>query len=728
MRNFLNGLIERHIGLTGDRLVRLGRIVSIAGALSGLNVISYAVGSSLFVDRIGASGLPLSYVLVGLFSGPIYVWFAKIADQQARPLLTRRVLIGSALLFVLLRLCLPLDSTVVYYAIYVLVYFQWTLQLDVVLPSLISDYYTSREYNLYAPWIVMSQAVGGIIGGGLVSVLAQSIGAETLLLMISPLALVIYWRVQVLERREKTIDLDAAPQKNTADFKANQGAKRERGNPTDTQNPPPAESRLGRRDIFRRYPIVRLLAASVFLWIVLYSLAEYQYFEIYSLRFEDNLDDLTAFLGQFSAVNSVAQLVALYVLTRRAIEQLGVRRLTVFYPFTTLLCFCGLTLSPSFAIGLATHINSATIETTFNQPIHTLFYHPIPTRIVGTVRALCDGFSYSSGLLVVGILLLLSQTLELPRTGIALFGVVLSGLYLFVRYRLSDEYFKTLVANLGDDELDPEDVRAGFASIPATRVKELLAQLQSGNDAQRRRILKFLPYIKRPSRAIAVIESLIPNADRSLRQAIVNCWRDCGDRDSGVPRYLRASLHHSDPSLRAVVLNAYIVRQDPLSEAEVMSLINLGDSDEEALSVYQNLELETLTHIAADLLPTKSAALSDRCDHFWLRLTNASSDEASTATATRLNIAIQAIRDTQNQILRSRLEDVLRSTRTPTSSARSSAPSLNLPLIDPMPKNSPWPKSRCLTSATRIHGFGLARSSYSAPSLSPNSGKPSPKV
>jgi HEAT repeat protein len=334
----------------------------------------------------------------------------------------------------------------------------------------------------------------------------------------------------------------------------------------------------------------------------------------------------------------------------------------VLYPFTTLLCFCGLSLSPSFAIGLATHINSATIETTFNQPIHTLFYHPIPTRIVGTVRALCDGFSYSSGLLLVGILLLLSQTFELPRVGIALFGVVLSGLYLFVRYRLSDEYFKTLVANLGDDELDPDDVRAGFASIPPTRVRELLDQLQSGDETQQRRILQFLPYIKRPSRAIDVLEALIPNADRSLRQAIVYCWRDCGDRDAGVSRYLRATLHHPDPNIRTVALNAYIIRQAPLSEAEVFSIINLGDSEAETLSVYQRLELETLAHIAADLLPDKSEALIDRCNGFWQRLTS-TNDEASTATATRLNIAIQAIRDTQNPILRSRLEDVLRSTQ-----------------------------------------------------------------
>ncbi|TAF55952.1 MAG: hypothetical protein EAZ61_03775, partial [Oscillatoriales cyanobacterium] len=399
-----------------------------------------------------------------------------------------------------------------------------------------------------------------------------------------------------------------------------------------------------------------------FLWIVLYSLAEYQYFEIYSQRFEHHLDDLTSFLGQFSAVNSVAQLVALYVLTRKAIEQLGVRRLTVFYPLTTLLCFCGLSVSPSFAIGLATHINSSTIETTFNQPIHTLFYHPIPTRIMGTVRALCDGFSYSSGLLLVGVLLLLSQTFELPRVGIALFGVALSGLYLLVRYRLSEEYFKTLVANLGDDELDPEDVRAGVASIPATRVRELLAQLQSGNETQQKRILQFLPYIKRPSRAIEVLEALIPTAERSLRQAIVYCWRDCGDRDAGVSRYLRAALHHPDPSIRAVALNAYIIRQDPLSEAEVVSIINLGEVEAETLAVYQRFELDTLAHIAADLLAEKSEALTDRCDRFWQTLTS-NSGEASTATATRLNIAIQAIRDTHNPTLRSRLEDMLRSTQ-----------------------------------------------------------------
>jgi HEAT repeat protein len=660
MRNLLTSFIERHVGLTGDRLVRLGRIVSIAGLLSGLNVVSYAVGSSLFVDRIGASGLPLSYVLVGLFSGPIYVWFAKIADQQARPLLTRRVLVGSALLFVLLRLCLPLDSDVVYYAIYILVYFQWTLQLDVVLPSLISDYYTSREYNQYASWIVMSQAFGGIIGGVLVSVLARPIGAETLLLMISPLALVIYGRVQVLERYEKNIDLDAATYAVTASSKAAKPAELKL---TETKNPRPSESRLGRRAIFLRYPIVRLLAVSVFLWIVLYSLAEYQYFEIYSAQFEGHLDNLTSFLGNFSAINSVIQLVALYALTRRAIEQIGVRRLAIFYPLTTLLCFCGLSISPTFPIGLATHINSATIETTFNQPIHTLFYHPIPTRIAGTVRALCDGFSYASGLLVVGGLLLLSQGFDLPRSGIALFGVALSGVYLFARYRLSEEYFKTLVANLGDDELDPEDVRAGFSSIPRTRVRELLAQLQSGNEIQQRRILQFLPYIKRPSEAIGAIETLIPNADRGLRQAIVRCWQECGDRDAGVVDYLRATLHHPNPSLRAVALNAYVVRQDPLSEAEVLNLLDFGAAETEALSVYQRLEFDILTHIAAELLPSKSEPLAQRCDRFWQRLTHASRDEAGTATATRLDIAIQAIRDTASPILRSRLEDVLQTTQ-----------------------------------------------------------------
>ncbi|MGD1901547.1 MAG: hypothetical protein ACFB9N_04845 [Geitlerinemataceae cyanobacterium] len=650
MRNLAKSFIEQQTGLSGGRLMRLWRIVCIAGLMSGMNVVGYTIGCSLFVDRIGASGLPLSYVFVGLVASPLYVWFANILNRSAKPRLVRWILMVSALVLTALWACLRLDSPAIYYAIYVFTYFQWTLQLDIVLPNLISDYYTSRDYNRYAPWIVMAQTLGGTLGGGFVGLAAGTIGAPALLLAVVPLALLVWWRVRVLELGEAPID---AAQKEA------EARQRRRSGEADN------DGYVGRLTIFRRYPIVRLLAASTFLWVILYSLAEYQYFEIYSLRFQGSLADLTAFLGGFSAINSVTQFAMLYVVTRAAIDKLGVRRMAVFYPLTTLLGFVGLAFSPSFGFAIAMNVNSATIETSFNQPIHTLFYNPIPTRIAGTVRALCDGFSYSSGLLVVGVALLLTEALDFPLTGVAAIGVLLSLAYVLTRYRLSEEYFKTLVANLGDEELDPDDVRAGFASIPRSRVRELLAQLESGDAAEKKQILQFLPYIKKPSQATETLKALIPEADRGLRQEIVNCWRDCGDRDPQVSRDLRAHLYDSVPSLRAVSLHACVVRREVLAREEAIAAIEQNEAERDALSAYESIELETLAYLAAELLSPeqKGPELADRCDRFWQDLAGHTLDAASTATATRLDIAIQAIRDTGSEALRERLDEVLRTTQ-----------------------------------------------------------------
>jgi len=635
---------ERYLGIPHLDLPRLARTVSIAGLFSGLNVLSYAVASSLFVDRIGSTGLPFSYILVGLVASPLYFWFSKIADQQSRPQLARSILLVTAVTFVILRLLLTADVTLTYYVIYILAYFQWTLQLDVVLPSLISDYYTSREYNRYTHFITMAQALGGLMGGAIVGLLAERLGSSNLLLLVPPLAMLILWRVMDLETHEQPIGSVVAR--------------------SFTQPVNPEPRRISRRALWKEYPLIRLLATSVFLWIVLYSLAEYRYFDVYSSRYEGRLGELTAFLGRFSAVNSVVQFLALYFLTRKIVNDLGVRQSTLLYPFTTFLCFVGLSFSPSFPIAVATQINSATIETTLNQPIHTLFYNPIPQRIIGTVRTLCDGFSYSAGLVVVGVVLLVSQTLEAKASTTQL-GVLLSLIYLGVRYLLSAEYFRTLVANLGSEDLDLDDVREGFASIPSEQLKVLIQQFQTGNDTQRQKILELIPSTKRMIAQVASqIEMVIPTANQSLRRSIVECWRQCGDRDPNLRLYLHDRLQAHEPTVQAVALQACLVRRDPLTEADLKPLFLRSHQAGDEVNRYQRLELDTLAHIAVDLLPTVSLELREQCEQFWQQLiqgqlAQGQEGEASTAIASRLEIAIQIICYQQTPELVARLYAVL---------------------------------------------------------------------
>ncbi len=570
----------------GDSSSRLLHILALAAIVMALNVMSYTLASSLFVSNVGAAGLPLSYILVGLASSPIYGWFSQIVDRIPHRSLFRYWALLSGSVVLGLRALVFWDIPPIYYALYVGVYFLWTLQLDILLPTLISDYFTSREYKRIASYITVCQAIGGFMGGMIVGVLANLLSTADILLFVPTLYLVVFALVWNLQRREQPVPPEESDRHADA---------------------PPSNL----RELLRQYPIFKWLAGSTFLWIVLYGIAEYLYFDAYAQHFADHPQRLTAFLGSFSAINSILQVLVLLLITRRLlIGRVGVDGTNPIYPITTALSFLGLSLGFglgwAFPVALFAHFNSSTIDTAVNQPVYTLMYNPIANRDMAKVRALTDGLCYALGLATTGGFLWVAQS-YLDPMAIALVGTGLSLLFVWIRRQLSRDYFQSMVTRLFSNtgEMDLEMLEELFSQVPDSQIPRLKTLLREGQPQEQEKALRLAVGLRVPSQVLEEIKPLVFQRELPQRRALFRFFAKTPE-DKHLSRFLGQLLDSPEVGVKLLAFESLVARGESFSESQLISLLESSAAT-----------IQGLACILAQQSGSLPPQVRERCRQFW---------------------------------------------------------------------------------------------------------------
>jgi HEAT repeat protein len=564
------------------KLRRLTPFLGLGASIMALNVFAYTLASSLFITQAGAEGLPISYIAIGLVAVPLYTWFSQVADRYKHTRIFQVLLIGGILFSLMLRGALDLDTLPVYYIIYIVFYFQWTLHLDVLFPSLISDYFTSREYNLNIPYLTMAQGIGGLIGGSITSLLSSYFSTQDLFLILPVFYVAIVLQLIYVERVADPLDMGRSPS---------------------AKNNSVVENIKVLPLLWNRYPIIGFLIASIVLWITLYSLAEFQYYQIYEETFKGNDRALTQFLGLFRAGNDILQLLILYFVTRPLIARWGVVRMNLLYPLTTFLGFLSLVWRINFPSAVFLNFNNAALETSVNQPAYTLNYNAIPQNFMGRVRSLVDGIFYSLGLALSGVLLLVSQSFLTPVQTVTI-GVFLSAIFLGVRYAIGKTYLESLISMLRAGSARWEEVNEGLTQLPDTYRSQIRQLLQSDDRQSQILGLELAARIDRPSQFITEIEKLPLEQDAKLCREVVSLFSTVNDR--GIHNYLRYQLNEKRETLRAIALESLIASKQPLSNTELRALLATA-----------NPNLHILACIAAEDAGTTDPQLRGACQQLW---------------------------------------------------------------------------------------------------------------
>ncbi len=463
---------------------RLTQLLLLAGTVLVYSVLGMAIGNSLFISYVGASHLPLAFILIGVCSMPVYALFSQVVDRYSRPQLFRYVLLGSIVAALGLRLLLTQDSPYVYYVLLVVVFFQWDFHNNVLYPSLLTDYFTTLEYKRYAPYIGIAQAVGTLLGGGLTTILSHYLRTRDLLFCLPVVFALGVAQLVYLESSQR---------------KLNQLR-------SSTEDSGLLEALRTFPELAKRYPLAPFLAGSSFLLVMIYISSEFLWFSIYGKNFSDQA--LTGFLGLMRIVISVVQIAVIYGATRPLLKTLGVARMNPVYPLTTLASLAGVLFQTGLPAAIGLHINGDALYKAINLPVHQLNYNAIPREFVGRIRTLSDGLIYAVGLTLAGSLLWISETrLSLVQIGWGVAGLTLA--LLLVRLPMGRFYSSGLETMIRSNTVELDDFDR--YPIPLTpQSVEAVRDLLLDND--RYSLLKGLELARRmgqPEQFLVEVEALV---------------------------------------------------------------------------------------------------------------------------------------------------------------------------------------------------------------------------
>lgn len=452
-------------------LALFGHYLAVIAAL----IILKSVGSALFLKRLDPASLPYLYIAGAVVVSVVVALTARFIDRLPRRTLivatTAFFLTNVALFWKLLR---TTHADLVYPALYL-----WVEVFATVMATqfwtFAGDIFTGRQGRRLFGIIGAGGVVGSILGGAAVSLLAEPLGSENLLLVAGALLLVIVPLVVVSTRGGAT---PARP------HQLDRGARHIRET----------------LDYFKAHRYPWLLAGMVFATVVATTLIDYQ-FKIIAAEASRSDTGLTKFFGQYNLLAGFLSLLLQLFVTSFVLGRLGVFAAIMLTPLGLVLGTSGFLMAPGLgAIFLLKLLDSAlghSVDISGKQ----LLYVPLPERLSGTMLSFIDGVVGRIGLGFAGILLLplafLLTTIQLSYVTLGFLGV-----WIVLALRTRTEYREALQASLREWGFRPVFDR--HVRLDRTTFGELERALRSGDEGQALVALDFLeqtdvdpsPYLK----------------------------------------------------------------------------------------------------------------------------------------------------------------------------------------------------------------------------------------
>lgn len=506
---------------------RVLSFVALATALATANTYGSTLAAALFLNRAGATGIPLYYVLYAALSIPLSVAFSRIIDRWPRPVLFLALLGAGA---VILTAAAPLargDSPALFYALYILVSVFEQLSYSIFY-VLLADYFTSVETNRSTTAIAVGMALGGLAGGGLAGLGAEHFSAADLLFGM-PASLAGVAGLFLVIRKSTPALGEAEPQAEESVF----------------------ASLAALRPLMQRYPIVGLLALGVFFNIVVQSLIEYQVFVVYTDRYPDERA-LTQFLGILNGVLNVVNIATSALLTGPLLARVGVARMNLVYPAMTVSAFAALGASFSLPAAIFGHTVYDPWAHSVDAPIFVANYNAVPHRFVGRVRIFNDGLMYPLAMAMTGGGLWLFQD-NISQGMVTAAGLVMALAFLGCGLLIRRAYAKGLMEMLRSGSVDLDSSESALGAVPPELHTDIRRLLNSGDEHSQGLGLELAaragPHIFQRD-----IEDLVARAAAPVRAIFIRQF--ASQLTPGLTATLVSLLDAEDAAVRATALEA----------------------------------------------------------------------------------------------------------------------------------------------------------------------------
>ncbi|UCC55705.1 MAG: MFS transporter, partial [Gammaproteobacteria bacterium] len=563
-------------------LVREGETANVIYFLSFFLLVSagMAIGrgsaDALLLKRLGFEYLPVMYMIQALLLAMVCLVYAAFADRIIAERSFRMIFSTLALLVFAGWVAMSLSESTLVYALYYLVYEVASEILLVHAMLYMNQNMTTLQAKRLAPLVFAGAQTGSIIGGLVLAFAAPALGTQNLLVLWCILLAAGILLVSIWHRRHGPSTHFRAPHRSASIVKEST-----------------RQVTQGLRYTLSS-DLLRAASLALFFMVITFYILCYSVHRVYTLSFEAEAA-LASFYGVLTAVTSAIALLVQVFITGRVIRRFGVRRVNLFFPWTTLVVLSILTVSFTLPAAILGSLNKDALMPAFRNPVRSLFFNVIPDYMQGRARAISVAVVLPGALFVCGLLLWIMQGMERPEYFLVP-GMAAAFMYMYSNRNMNLAYAGTLIKTLQEklflpdkrlysalnganreifDEItaglahrDP-DVAIAFArlltgSFPEQAAALLLDRVDSADDATADQLLRLLADIDL-SNYREILYALAETRDAHFHATVVRLL--ASQKDGGYLEQALQLMESSNPRLCAAgihyVLHSQEASQDP---------------------------------------------------------------------------------------------------------------------------------------------------------------------
>jgi ATP/ADP translocase len=519
---------------------------AVLGALLQAGVaIGVSTGDSLFIVHVGAAKLPVLYMIMP-FVMLVFVAFysflmARYPVQQVLYVSLGLIAAGSVAFYHILAVHHGHAPRLIYYFAKIFSGI-WFIALYTVYWNFADNYFDIQDAKRLYPVFSGGGATGAMIGGALVRGITVHHSVDMLYLVWMVIAFITFPVAIILVKKWKAIETDDEPEE------AGSVGQQIKGT---------FASLAGSN-------YVRVFLAILFIGVVLNTVDEYQYSQIFQYKgysaYSGNFSlqrsdvEVARIFGMLFAAVNVFNLIINFFLFNRMVTRLGVGNMTMIGPVTYLITFVVLLMSYGYPAGVLGFFAYQGIITSIDWNNANFLFNAVPANFKAQVRTFAEGLLEPLATAAAGAFLFVVGEKKWLPNQISAVGVIIAGVYFLIALAVRSGYLGAIVTNLKQEWLDfsrPEEaVLTGLDPEERTLLVERARCMDCKLAHSAIRILWMNDRIAAVDSLLNVMSQSAANMDESvpLLEMMLR------DEDPQVIGQVREWLGHSGVGLTASVL------------------------------------------------------------------------------------------------------------------------------------------------------------------------------
>ncbi len=450
--------------------------------------------NALFLSELGADSLAVAYIITAVVAVIFSYAYNKSLEKFPLRYTIRTTLLLFSVCFIVMGIIVALGAVTpaLAYLFYILVGMfallatsQFWVMANVV--------FNVREAKRLFGFIGAGGIVGGIVGGYATSLLASTIGNETLIIiagfMIAGCALVFQniWKTRV---------------QNLSTYK-----RKERATVS-------TESSI---KLIYKSKHLTYLAAVIGIGVLVAKLVDYQFSYIAAQNIPDP-QELASFFGFWFSTFNIASLVIQLFLTRQILERSDIGVALVVLPVGVIFCCMALIAFPELWLVILLKGLDGSLKQSLHKSSVELLSLPIPSDVKNKTKTFIDVAVDSLATGAAGIFLIfIIKGLELPAAYITALTIILVIYWIFIVFKVRNTYLGTFK----DSIITREQLEKSRKSSRQIR-KNMKLVFETGSDKDILALLNRVPEVAHPTLTDSVLALLDHNNNKIKAAAIDN--------------------------------------------------------------------------------------------------------------------------------------------------------------------------------------------------------------